>query len=224
MMWKVGRVLFQPKFVSSQPPKHCKDREVHSNLSLARATTDKLLHLSRISTRKGVRWQPPHHLQQSTRLIASKKCLIVASLLLLRGKKEAKLLFPLQGWKQREEQPSKHFMLQSAKEAKTWKKFEIKRKAWNPGKEATQPQKLRQIKDRCQKHHSCFVGNIFSDEEPSKHCGTTCNSHSCDFQAIRHSLGHANNYLRSDWAEIILSSLSFRQYAVFYYIVGLMTF
>lgn len=55
MIWKVGRVLFQPKLVFAVFGRLAGHTEVHSNLSPAIATTDKLLHLSRISTRKGVR-------------------------------------------------------------------------------------------------------------------------------------------------------------------------
>lgn len=55
MMWKVERVLFQPKLVFAVFGRLDGHREVHSNLSDAIAASDKLLHQPRISTRKGVR-------------------------------------------------------------------------------------------------------------------------------------------------------------------------
>lgn len=55
MMWKVERVLFQPKLVFAVFGRLDGHGEVHSNLSDAIAASDKLLHQPRISTRKGVR-------------------------------------------------------------------------------------------------------------------------------------------------------------------------
>lgn len=54
-MWKVGRVLFWSKLILAAFGKLAGHREVDSNLSPATAATDNLLHLSRVSTRKGVR-------------------------------------------------------------------------------------------------------------------------------------------------------------------------